>query len=145
MAASPSKAPGRIVGLNASRVLTVGWPLPRLTNLHFHLLGHHDAVEEERGGAVLVGCVVEEVKDEVLRLTVVATQQLLEQFGVAEAEGRVHAVAHPQNPQVVHGADLSGAGRREVRARSRAASVATAPLATGTWATASAQAAPAWG
>lgn len=55
---------------------------------------------------------VEEVQDAVLCLAVITAQHLLEQHRVGEVEGSVYAVAHPQDPQVVHGADLSSAGRR---------------------------------
>lgn len=113
-----------------------------LTGLHQHLLGHHGAVEEERGGALLVAGLVEEVQDEFLDLAVVAVQQLLEELGVCEAQGLVHAVAYPQHPQVVHGAAQGRVAPREPSACGRE-SVATAPLATAARATAATDARPA--
>lgn len=120
----------------------------KLTDLHLHLFRHHLSVEEERRGAFLITDLVEEVQDEVLALAVVAIQQLLEELGVCDAEGRVHAVAHPQHPQVVHGAAQGRMAPQEPsdprRPLQPAASVATGAPATATGrASARSQGAPA--
>lgn len=123
----PVPGAGQVPHTRPRRLLAYAPPAPcGLTRLHVHLLRHQGAVEEQRGGALLVARLVEEVQDEVLGLAVVAVQQVLEELRVGEAEGLVHAVAHPQHPQVVHGAAPRRASGDSGEARGREP-VATAP------------------